>query len=99
MFQSRRATAEPVSASELVVRVDLAKDQRRMREQFKEAMRGILKDIQSGEYAKSFLLENTVGAPTLLSKRRLLASHQLEQVGGEPAHQLAGTVAVIEVKA
>ncbi len=33
--------AEPVSASELVVRVDLAKDQRRMREQFKEAMRGI----------------------------------------------------------
>ncbi len=33
--------AEPVSASELVVRVDLKKDQRRMREQFKEAMRGI----------------------------------------------------------
>ncbi len=33
--------AEPVSASELVVRVDLSKDQRRMREQFKEAMRGI----------------------------------------------------------
>ncbi|MDO5471586.1 MAG: efflux RND transporter permease subunit [Akkermansia sp.] len=33
--------AEPVSASELVVRVDLSKNQRRMREQFKEAMRGI----------------------------------------------------------
>ncbi len=33
--------AEPVSASELVVRVDLSRDQRRMREQFKEAMRGI----------------------------------------------------------
>ena len=33
--------AEPVSASELVVRVDLTKDQRKMREQFKEAMRGI----------------------------------------------------------
>ena len=33
--------AEPVSASELVVRVDLRKDQRTMREQFKEAMRGI----------------------------------------------------------
>ena len=33
--------AEPVSASELVVRVDLSVDQRRMREQFKEAMRGI----------------------------------------------------------
>lgn len=48
----------------------------------KEAMRQVLKDIQTGEYAKSFLLENAVGAPTLLSKRRLLASHQLEEVGG-----------------
>ncbi|MBE6419616.1 MAG: efflux RND transporter permease subunit [Akkermansiaceae bacterium] len=33
--------AEPVSASELVVRVDLSKDQRKMREQFKAAMQNI----------------------------------------------------------
>ncbi|MDQ3271011.1 MAG: ketol-acid reductoisomerase, partial [Pseudomonadota bacterium] len=47
----------------------------------KEAMRKCLKDIQTGEYAKSFLLENRAGAPTLLSRRRLNAEHQIEVVG------------------
>ena len=47
----------------------------------KEAMRKCLKDIQSGEYAKSFILENKAGAPTLISRRRLTAEHQIEQVG------------------
>jgi len=47
----------------------------------KEAMRKCLKDIQTGEYAKSFLLENRAGAPTLLSRRRLNAEHQIEIVG------------------
>ena len=45
------------------------------------AMRQMLKDIQSGEYAKSFILENRAGAPTLMSKRRLMAEHQIEVVG------------------
>jgi len=47
----------------------------------KDAMRQCLKDIQTGEYAKSFILENKAGAPTLLSRRRLTAEHQIEQVG------------------
>ena len=47
----------------------------------KAAMRQCLKDIQTGEYAKSFILENKAGAPTLLSRRRLTAEHQIEQVG------------------
>ncbi|MEI7536398.1 MAG: ketol-acid reductoisomerase [Comamonadaceae bacterium] len=47
----------------------------------KDAMRLCLKDIQSGEYAKSFILENKAGAPTLLSRRRLMSEHQIEQVG------------------
>jgi ketol-acid reductoisomerase len=34
------------------------------------AMRKMLRDIQTGEYAKSFITENRAGAPTLLSKRR-----------------------------
>jgi CDP-diacylglycerol--serine O-phosphatidyltransferase len=37
----------------------------------KKVMKQVLKDIQSGEYAKSFILENRAGAPTLLSKRRM----------------------------
>ena len=44
-------------------------------------MRKVLQDIQSGEYAKSFILENRAGAPTLLSRRRLMAEHSIEVVG------------------
>jgi ketol-acid reductoisomerase len=47
----------------------------------REAMRQALKDIQTGEYAKSFILENKAGAPTLMSRRRLNAEHPIEQVG------------------
>ena len=47
----------------------------------KKVMKQVLKDIQSGEYAKSFILENRAGAPTLLSRRRLMAEHQIETVG------------------
>jgi len=47
----------------------------------RNAMRKALKDIQSGDYAKSFILENRAGAPTLLSRRRLMAGHPIEIVG------------------
>ena len=49
----------------------------------KEAMRQCLKDIQTGEYAKSFILENKAGAPVLTSRRRLNAEHQIEVVGAQ----------------
>ncbi|MGA3768468.1 ketol-acid reductoisomerase [Ralstonia nicotianae] len=49
----------------------------------KQAMKQCLHDIQTGEYAKSFLLENKAGAPTLISRRRLTADHQIEQVGAK----------------
>ena len=52
-------------------------------DQARAAMRQALKDIQTGEYAKSFILENTAGAPTLTSRRRLMAEHPIEQVGGK----------------
>jgi ketol-acid reductoisomerase len=47
----------------------------------KLAMKKMLADIQSGEYAKSFILENRAGAPTLMSRRRLMAEHSIETVG------------------
>ena len=47
----------------------------------REAMRACLRDIQSGEYAKQFILENRAGAPTLQSRRRLNAAHPIEVVG------------------
>ncbi len=50
-------------------------------ERTRAAMKRMLKDIQTGEYAKSFILENRAGAPTLMSKRRLMAEHPIEVVG------------------
>jgi ketol-acid reductoisomerase len=47
----------------------------------KKVMKDVLKDIQTGEYAKSFIIENRAGAPTLQSRRRLTTEHQIEQVG------------------
>jgi ketol-acid reductoisomerase len=49
----------------------------------KKAMKQALRDIQTGEYAKSFILENKAGAPTILSRRRLTAEHPIEQVGSK----------------
>jgi len=49
----------------------------------REAMRQCLKDIQTGEYAKSFILENAAGAPTLISRRRLNAESEIEKVGAQ----------------
>ncbi len=49
----------------------------------KNAMRQCLKDIQTGEYAKSFILENKACAPTLMSRRRLNAEHEIEIVGAK----------------
>ncbi|WP_418315235.1 ketol-acid reductoisomerase [Piscinibacter sakaiensis] len=47
----------------------------------KKVMRDVLRDIQTGEYAKSFILENRAGAPTLMSRRRLNGEHDIEVVG------------------
>jgi ketol-acid reductoisomerase len=47
----------------------------------KKAMKVALERIQTGEYAKQFILENRAGAPTLLSRRRMMAEHPIEVVG------------------
>ena len=52
-------------------------------ERVKDVMREALARIQSGEYAKEFVLENRAGAPTLLSRRRMTAEHPIETVGGK----------------
>jgi ketol-acid reductoisomerase len=47
----------------------------------RNSMRAALARIQSGEYAREFILENRAGAPTLLSRRRMTAEHPIEVVG------------------
>jgi len=50
-------------------------------ESVRQRMREALARIQSGDYAKEFVLENRAGAPTLLSRRRMTAEHPIEKVG------------------
>jgi len=47
----------------------------------RKRMKEVLGRIQSGEYAKDFVLENRAGAPTLLSRRRMTAELPIEKVG------------------
>jgi len=52
-------------------------------EQSRQAMRDALKRIQTGEYAKSFILEGRTGYPSMTARRRLNAEHSIEIVGGK----------------
>jgi ketol-acid reductoisomerase len=44
-------------------------------------MKRILADIQSGRFAKEWVLENTAGQPSFKALRRRAAEHQIEEVG------------------
>src|SRR5690554_4807174 len=52
-------------------------------EETRKAMRECLAEIQSGEYAKKFILEHAAGAPTLTSRRRINAESQIEEIGSQ----------------
>ena len=45
------------------------------------AMRAALKRIQSGDYAKMFILEGRSNYPAMTARRRLIAQHEIETVG------------------
>ena len=60
---------------------DLTRGPRIITEQTKAEMRKILKEIQTGEFAREFIMENQTGRATFKAKRRLAREHQLEQVG------------------
>ena len=47
----------------------------------KAAMKGILRDIQTGKFVRDFMQENAVGQPFFKATRRLNDEHQIEQVG------------------
>jgi ketol-acid reductoisomerase len=52
-------------------------------EQSREAMRAALKRIQTGEYAKMFILEGKTNYPSMTARRRLNAEHSIEIVGAQ----------------
>jgi ketol-acid reductoisomerase len=49
----------------------------------RDAMRKVLADIQSGEFAKEWIAENRAGAESFNRMREEATGHQIEQVGGE----------------
>ncbi|MGE0080383.1 MAG: ketol-acid reductoisomerase [Thiohalomonadaceae bacterium] len=50
-------------------------------EESRWAMKEALQNIQSGEYAKRFILEGMTGYPEMTARRRLNAEHPIEVVG------------------
>lgn len=49
----------------------------------KAEMKKVLNEIQTGEFARNWILENQANRPYFKSKRRLEAEHQVEKVGKE----------------
>jgi len=52
-------------------------------EESRKAMKQALANIQSGDYAKKFILEGQTNYPEMTARRRLNAAHPIEQVGGK----------------
>ncbi len=61
---------------------DLTRGPRVITDETRAEMRKILKEIQTGEFAREFILENQAGAATLKAKRRIGEEHPIEEVGG-----------------
>ncbi|MHB1136244.1 MAG: ketol-acid reductoisomerase [Coriobacteriia bacterium] len=49
----------------------------------RQAMAEVLWDIQSGKFARDWILENRAGSPHFKAMRRIHAEHYIEEVGGE----------------
>jgi len=60
---------------------DYTRGPRIVTEQTKAEMKKILKEIQNGDFAKEWILENKANAPAFKAMRRREAEHELEKVG------------------
>ena len=60
---------------------DFTRGPRVVNEQTKAEMKKILTEIQTGEFAREFILENQAGAPKLKAMRRIGKQHPIEVVG------------------
>jgi len=60
---------------------DLTRGPRIVNQDTKAEMKRILDEIQSGRFAREFILENQAGAPSLKALRRTGRQHQIEEVG------------------
>ncbi len=59
----------------------LTRGPRIVTDETKQEMKRILEEIQTGRFAKEFVLENQAGAPSIRAMRRISQAHQIEEVG------------------
>ena len=60
---------------------DYTRGSRIVTEETKKEMKRILTEIQGGEFAKEWILENKANQPTFKATRRQERTHQIEEVG------------------
>src|SRR2546421_484791 len=60
---------------------DMTRGPRIVTDETRKEMKKILKEIQTGEFAREWILENKAGAPGFKATRRRERTHQLEEVG------------------
>ncbi len=62
---------------------DLTRGPRVIDETVKDEMRDILAEIQTGQFAREWILENKAGLPVFGSLRRIEKEHPIEKIGAE----------------
>jgi ketol-acid reductoisomerase len=62
---------------------DLTRGPRVITEETKKEMKKILGEIQRGEFAREFILENRAGMASMKAKRRIGREHLIEEVGAK----------------
>jgi ketol-acid reductoisomerase len=62
---------------------DLTRGERIITNATRDAMRGLLKDIQTGEFAREWILENEAGRPVFNALTRREREHPIETVGAK----------------
>ena len=60
---------------------DFTRGPRIINEESRKAMKEILKEIQTGRFAREFILENQSGTPVMKAERRISQEHPIEKVG------------------
>jgi ketol-acid reductoisomerase len=62
---------------------DFVSGPRVINDESRKAMKEILAEIQTGKFAREFILENQSGTPTMKAMRRISREHQIETVGAQ----------------
>jgi ketol-acid reductoisomerase len=68
---------------------DLTRGPRVVTSETKKEMKKILSEIQSGEFAKEWTIENRFNKPVFSALRRQAAEHQIEEVGARLRSMMA----------